>query len=316
MDCGCSDNSWHKPSLPLVYKSPLRPQDQLYFIARHTASSRMESYTQFMVNSNLQQDNFFWDKSSLNWSNSDLIAENSSLSWGESVASTWNNTNLTWNEEDTMYNNSSQLHTAQLPLWFLSFHLGIRSIEGLLALLTNGLTALTIIKYEELHTTSNYLILNLAFADFISGFVPMLVVPKEILQEGFAYHILCLIEQLLTLQTVFLNLSTILLIGAERYVFIAYPLHYEMMMSERRVKALIASTWVVGTVQTGIFLYMKGVEFKEGAGCTLFATSAGLAISRVEFAAITIGILAFYGNIARIAIKKSKEIYPQQVGDQ
>lgn len=103
---------------------------------------------------------------------------------------------------------------------------------------------------RQLHTATNLLLLSLAVADFLVGFLQM---PVEILLLNGCWilgDIVCLINNFLGMVIVSASVGNMVLISVDRYVAICEPMLYSTKVTMKRVQLCICLCWIFSTVHT------------------------------------------------------------------
>lgn len=107
---------------------------------------------------------------------------------------------------------------------------------------------------RQLHTTTNLLLLSLAVADFLVGFLQM---PVEILLLNGCWilgDVMCLINNFLAIVIVSVSVGNMLLISVDRYVAICEPMSYSTKVTVKRVQQCICLCWIFSTVHASWML--------------------------------------------------------------
>ena len=172
------------------------------------------------------------------------------------------------NETVSMANSSFSPATTTLPRSFQTVDLVVRIIEGLLAVITNGLTVYSVVKYEFLRSSNaNILILNLALADFIGGFAPFILpIRFYSVYNPRQWLFFCIIEHSINMISSGLNLLLIIVISLDRVLYINFPLHYVSWIKRWHIWALLGFCWVYG-VGTSLMLLTFGLTDDHGFLC-------------------------------------------------
>ncbi|KAL3969431.1 proSAAS [Sarotherodon galilaeus] len=121
------------------------------------------------------------------------------------------------------------------------------SIISLLTVILNLLVIISISHFRQLHTPTNFLLLSLAVADF---FVGLLMFFQIVLIDGcwFLGDITCTLYQYLAFIITSASIGTMVIISADRYLAICYPLHYSTKITQQRVKICICLCWFFSVV--------------------------------------------------------------------
>lgn len=107
---------------------------------------------------------------------------------------------------------------------------------------------------RQLHTTTNLLLVSLAAADFLVGFLQM---PVEILLLNGCWvlgDILCLINNFLAMLIVSVSVGNVVLISVDRYVAICEPMSYSTKVTMKRVQLCICLCWIFSSVHSSWML--------------------------------------------------------------
>ena len=146
--------------------------------------------------------------------------------------------------------------TVLLPRSFQTVDLVVRIIEGLLAVITNGFTVYSVVKYEFLRSSNaNILILNLALADFIGGLAPFfLTIRFNSVHNPSQWLFVCIIEHSLNMISSGLNMLLIIAISLDRVLYINFPLHYVSWIKRWHIMVVLSVCWAyaVGTSVLGL----------------------------------------------------------------
>ncbi|XP_062971935.1 motilin receptor-like [Elgaria multicarinata webbii] len=108
---------------------------------------------------------------------------------------------------------------------------------------------------------------------------------------------------------------------AERYIAICFPLRAKLLVTQRRVKALLVVLWVVALLSAAPFLFLVGVQqpgnissdgdFRRECGPTAYAQETGLLgtmfwVTTVYFVLPCLCLYVLHGLIARELLRASK----------
>nr|XP_043875562.1 trace amine-associated receptor 7b-like isoform X2 [Solea senegalensis] len=106
------------------------------------------------------------------------------------------------------------------------------------------------IKFRQLHTTTNLLLLSLAVADFLVGLLQM---PLVLLQNQgcwFLGDIMCVVHYFFAALLVNISVGSMVLISVDRYIAICNPMFYTTRVTLTRVKLCVCLCWLCSTVQS------------------------------------------------------------------
>lgn len=123
---------------------------------------------------------------------------------------------------------------------------------GIIAVVGNSILCLTIYvdPYRRLRSTANYLVVNLAIADLLTGFItePLYAAYEITSYLGKEVDTLYLIGE--STAYVFVNASiwSILLLAWDRYVAVACPLLHAQKMDVKRILTMIILLWIYSII--------------------------------------------------------------------
>ena len=198
-----------------------------------------------------------------------------------------------------------------LPYAFTAVHYGLRSMGSCLTLFGNLLTIISVAHFESLRNTTSFFICSLAAADLLSTLITPIAITLELLG---AYHpsyiSLCLARVSLMALSASLNVSSILMIAVDRYIFIAHGLRYSLLVTSTRTFCVICIIWLGLTVEIGL-LYTLGNWPEIGTTCSfsLFVTDMMFKYVLLPgFLILTLLTVSFYIAISCIAYEQGKKI--------
>ncbi|XP_044072731.1 trace amine-associated receptor 13c-like [Siniperca chuatsi] len=151
-----------------------------------------------------------------------------------------------------------QLNTScrktMLPHWEATLIYSLLSCITLLTVVLNLLVIISISHFRQLHTTTSLLILSLAVADFLVGFLQM---PVEILLfRGcwFLGDFICAVNCFLAFVVVSVSVGNMVLISVDRYVAICDPMFYSTKVTMKRVQLCICLCWIFSALHSSWIL--------------------------------------------------------------
>ena len=211
--------------------------------------------------------------------------------------------------------------TVLLPRSFQTVDLVVRIIEGLLAVITNGLTVYAVVKYEFLRSSNaNILILNLALPDFIGGFAPFILpIRFNSVHNPRQWLFVCIIEHFINMISSGLNVLLIFVISLDRVLYINFPLHYVSWIKRWHIIVVLSVCWVyaVGTSAMSLSL---GLTDDHGFICHTRAIVVPkwnrFIADRKNYSAYILlaAIILLNLNIACVALKQYAKIRQEEVG--
>ena len=123
--------------------------------------------------------------------------------------------------------------------------IAISLFSALLGSTTNVLVVLSYFKNSRLRTLSNVLLLSLAFSDLLVTAVVLPLHSSRLIKEIYGTHD-CILWALARLTSYFsggVSLLTVTFISVERYITLAYPYHYQTILTKLRMKIIVANIW-------------------------------------------------------------------------
>lgn len=237
------------------------------------------------------------------------LLPNSSLSLGN-TSTLFNGTHLEDQTMQTPFNHSSSgiidvPNTVLVTIFFL------RALWSLLSFFGNILTCLAVYRYENLQTTTNYLICNLAISDLLAALLTPLTYLLQIYKTRGFYGNICIIEKTLNLICTGGNYWGILWLAVDRYLYIAHPLKYPYYVTRNRTFSLIGLSWANIIVQSCLVFGLGNQMADHYVPCKfIFILKPNvyklcLLPQFITLLPLTIG---FHIAIARIAHRQSRAI--------
>ncbi|XP_043853353.1 motilin receptor [Dromiciops gliroides] len=125
----------------------------------------------------------------------------------------------------------------------------------------NVVTVLLIRRYRDMRTTTNLYLGSMAVSDLLI----LLGLPFDLYRlwrsRPWVFgQLLCRLSLYLGEGCTYASLLHITALSVERYLAICYPLRARVLITRRRVRALIAALWVVALLSAGPFFFLVGVE--------------------------------------------------------
>ncbi|XP_050928985.1 trace amine-associated receptor 4-like [Lates calcarifer] len=125
---------------------------------------------------------------------------------------------------------------------------------SLLTVVLNLLVIISISYFRQLHTTTNFLLLSLAVADFLVGLLQM---PTEILLfHGCSIqdNSICGMNYFLGFLTVSVSVGSMVLISVDRYLAICDPMFYSTKVTLKKVQLCICPIIVITLLYMRVFV--------------------------------------------------------------
>ncbi|XP_068919700.1 motilin receptor [Petaurus breviceps papuanus] len=125
----------------------------------------------------------------------------------------------------------------------------------------NVVTVLLIRRYRDMRTTTNLYLGSMAVSDLLI----LLGLPFDLYRlwrsRPWVFgQLLCRLSLYLSEGCTYASLLHITALSVERYLAICYPLRARVLITHRRVRALIAALWAVALLSAGPFFFLVGVE--------------------------------------------------------
>ncbi|XP_040005063.1 trace amine-associated receptor 13c-like [Xiphias gladius] len=199
---------------------------------------------------------------------------------------------------------------------------------ALLTVVLNLLVIISISHFRQLFTTTNLLLLSLAFADFLVGLLQM---PAEILLFRGCWILgdfICAVNYFLGFLIVSVSVGNMVLISVDRYVAICEPMSYTTKVTVKRVQLCICLCWIFSAVHSSWILrdFLKQphrnnscygecvvvVSFVEGA-VDLVVTFLGpiLVITLLYLRVLVVAVSqarAMRAHVAAVTLQRSKAV--------
>uniref|UniRef100_A0A3B3Z735 G-protein coupled receptors family 1 profile domain-containing protein n=1 Tax=Periophthalmus magnuspinnatus TaxID=409849 RepID=A0A3B3Z735_9GOBI len=120
---------------------------------------------------------------------------------------------------------------------------------GLLSLITicgNLLVIISIIYFRQLHTPTNYLILSLAMADLLVGFVVFpLTIQFSISSCRVERELFCIVRSTFDMSLCTSSILNLCCISIDRYYSVCQPLTYKAKITDSVVLVMIFVSWTI-----------------------------------------------------------------------
>ncbi|KAM9032727.1 motilin receptor [Sarcophilus harrisii] len=139
----------------------------------------------------------------------------------------------------------------------------------------NVVTVLLIRRSRDMRTTTNLYLGSMAVSDLLI----LLGLPLDLYRlwrsRPWVFgQLLCRLSLYLGEGCTYASLLHVAALSAERYLAICHPLRARVLVTRRRVRALIAALWAVALLSAGPFLFLVGVEQDPAPGGAQGATPA------------------------------------------
>uniref|UniRef100_A0A3P8PCZ8 G-protein coupled receptors family 1 profile domain-containing protein n=1 Tax=Astatotilapia calliptera TaxID=8154 RepID=A0A3P8PCZ8_ASTCA len=114
------------------------------------------------------------------------------------------------------------------------------SFISLLTVILNLLVIISVSHFRQLHSPTNLLLLSLAVADFCVG---LLLFFQIVLIDGCWF-----LGDIMSFIITSASVGTMVIISADRYLAICYPLHYSTQITQQRVNICISLCWFFSVI--------------------------------------------------------------------
>ncbi|XP_016523339.1 trace amine-associated receptor 13c-like [Poecilia formosa] len=145
---------------------------------------------------------------------------------------------------------------------FLQF---LVSFICVLTVTLNLLVIISVSHFRQLHKTTNFLLLSLAISDFLVGLVFFPGAGSRLTSCWFLGEIMCLLYTYIVSLIICASVVNIVLISADRYVAICYPLHYHRRITVARIRLCISLCWIYSACYSTLFV--KNGFSRKKASC-------------------------------------------------
>ena len=207
--------------------------------------------------------------------------------------------NLTSDIKNVVTNNS---HHRVIKSEDIAIHVAYGAV-ALISVLGNGITIAVIQRNPTLHTLYNFLLLNLAAADFITGFVTLLGLAILVFHNQ--TDVYCKIFSGVIYCNIFVSINTLTAIAFERYYGIVKPIVHRNR-SSKRFKFIIPSLWLSSAVAAAVAA-IEGVRMDRETKLYCFLKDDERYWPTWKLAFLGIGLVAFFiGPLITITFLYSK----------
>ena len=173
----------------------------------------------------------------------------------------------------------------------------------------NGFTLITIQQTPRLWTKTNFILASMLVSDCITGvfmfwYTPFLLV-VYVFSNPCNYTVAITVSQRLLMMPGFVSACHLILIPVERYIAIVYPLHYEIMFTDRTLKWSIFACWVSGILWA--MMWLLGLINADLSKCDPQSPTLDVV---VVYTVVCITMFICYGKILVISWRHRQRIEP------
>lgn len=123
-------------------------------------------------------------------------------------------------------------------------YFGVRLLESFLAISSNVITAVVILKNKRLRTNTNFILLSLALGDFLSGLDTPFYIVSELYRSTTIGKNVCLLAGFIDLVGGFGNTFSVACIALDRYLAVVYPVYYYRLARKNDIGRMIVLVWI------------------------------------------------------------------------
>ncbi len=187
---------------------------------------------------------------------------------------------------------------------------------GLFSITGNSLTLLVIFKYDELQTTSNFLVVSLSLADLLAGATgtPLTIINKTSSVGSSLWVTTCILREISYYISCSMNAFSISWMSVDRLIYIEKPFEYHELVTKKRLLVGLIISWLyIIILMTSIVLKVKS-SLKVFEFCEIVPGSDWYNFVIVpHFVFFTILAIVAYSRISFIAFQQSKRIHNQSM---
>ncbi|XP_075150755.1 allatostatin A receptor 2 [Haematobia irritans] len=166
------------------------------------------------------------------------------------------------NNETDMYPEISELVRVLVPFCF-----GVIALTGFFG---NILVILVVLLNQQMHSTTNLLIVNLAIADLLFVVFCIPFTATDYVADTWPFGDLwCRIVQYLIVVTAFASIYTLVLMSIDRFLAVVHPIRSRMLRTEKITKICICAIWGVILVISLPVTFSHGLVRVHGANYNL-----------------------------------------------
>ncbi|XP_058479176.1 trace amine-associated receptor 8a-like [Solea solea] len=187
----------------------------------------------------------------------------------------------------------------------------VLSCITILTVILNLLVIISISHFKQLHTTTNLLLLSLAVADFLVGFLQMPLLLLHNQGCWFLGDVMCGMHYFLGFLVVSVSVGCMVLISVDRYIAICNPMFYTTRVTLARVKLCVCLCWILSGVHGSWILrdVLKQPDMYNtcyGSCVVVVNFAEGLVDVIVSFLGPTLIIAVLYLRVFVVAVSQAR----------
>ncbi|XP_068186287.1 trace amine-associated receptor 13c-like [Antennarius striatus] len=186
----------------------------------------------------------------------------------------------------------------------------VMPVTSVVTVILNLLVIVSISHFKQLHTATNFLILSLAFSDFIVG---VLMCFHIFITDGCwaLGDIVCVAFSVFDFTGTSASVGTMVLISIDRYVAICEPLHYSSKITVTKVTVCICLCWVFSFLYNCLLIHDNLDQLDRYISCfgeciIVVDHIAGVADIIITFFAPVTVIIVLYMRVFMVAVSQAR----------
>uniref|UniRef100_A0A3B3WTV8 G-protein coupled receptors family 1 profile domain-containing protein n=1 Tax=Poecilia mexicana TaxID=48701 RepID=A0A3B3WTV8_9TELE len=175
----------------------------------------------------------------------------------------------------------------------------------------NLLVIISVSHFRQLHKTTNFLLLSLAISDFMVGLVVFPGEGSRLTSCWFLGDVMCLLYIHIVSMIACVSIVNVVLLSADRYVAICYPLHYHRRITVARIRLCISLCWIYSACYSTLFVKdgFSGKKASCHGECLVFIDfSAAVLDLIVAFITPVTVIIVLYSRVFVVAVFQARAI--------
>lgn len=194
----------------------------------------------------------------------------------------------------------------------------IYPIFGILIGLLNGMTIAAFLKYKQLRTTTNTLLMSLTVSDALLAIPLMTIKYMRYISTDNLFRCLLIYSYISQNLSLIMSLISFLLISIERWFAVVFPFKFKTKVTLQRTRAVVICAWIYGilvvTVMCAYYIAQKPVSFlRRGFQANeVFPTAMMIIFFQGHPAFCAIASTCLFIHIYIILHKRNIQIAPMQ----